>query len=265
MTKNDCYLGFVSDLKPGEVSRSLKGTTLKDFQKVCDAKMVTWFTLTKNSGLLLPYEEFTPSKELQSKDLIFKRIYRQLSQFRKCFLFTAEKDAWCFDLIKYLRRRGIWIAQIRDVQKIINASKNVVITKTEYFALLKALERKVTAFKPEVIVGLKQGGTLPASYCAQHLRCQKLNLVTKRYNGRRAVDLKIEGLEKMDVIEGRKVAVIDDLVDEGKTLAVALARLKERRPSALKPFVLLCKDGAEIEVEHVRKVPRRWVTFWYDA
>ena len=262
MTKNDCYLGFIGDLQPGEVGSALDDTALKDFKEECEKKMVTWFVLTKSAGLLLPYEIFKPPSSSQSKNLVFNKVLRQLSQFRKSFLFMPEEDRWCFELMKYLRSKGIWIAQINDLRKIVNTSKDVVVTKTEYFALLKALERKVAAFKPEVIVGLKKGGTLPAAYCAERLGCLLFNLSISRYHNRKPSTPVITG--SIPKVKGKRVAVIDDLIDEGKTMSVALAKLREGQPSALKPFVLLFKEGATLKVEYVRKVPRRWVTLWYD-
>jgi len=262
MIKNDCYLGFVDELHSGEVCQSLENTKLKGFRQKCDEEMVTWFVLTKNCGLILPYELYTPPKKSQPKYLIFNKTYHQLNQFRKCFVFMAQEDAWCFDLIRFLREKGIWIARIRDIQKIENAAKSITITRMEYFALLKALKRKVEAFKPEVIVGLKQGGTLPAAYCAEHLNCPLFNLKISRYNGRKPSTPVISN--NIPEVKGKRVAVIDDLVDEGKTVKTALTKLKERQPSALKPFVLLYKDGAEAKVEYIKKVPRRWLSFWYD-
>jgi hypoxanthine phosphoribosyltransferase len=105
------------------------------------------------------------------------------------------------------------------------------------------IEQAVAGTRP-VIVGCMVGGCVPLGMLATRLRCPlELDYVhATRYRG---------GTEGRDVhwlhrpalsLSGRTVIVVDDLLDEGKTLAAIIEDLAAESPRSIQTAVLVTKD-----------------------
>jgi hypoxanthine phosphoribosyltransferase len=65
-------------------------------------------------------------------------------------------------------------------------------------------------------------------------------------------------------IRGRKVLVVDDLVDQGDTMQVVKDYLSARDPALLEVAVLFKKPWTKIEPDHYLEVVDRWVVFPFE-
>ena len=60
-------------------------------------------------------------------------------------------------------------------------------------------------------------------------------------NGTRSGELRIEGLDNLD-IEGRDVLLVDDILETGKTILGVSEKLQKKNPRSLKTFLLVVKN-----------------------
>ncbi len=127
-----------------------------------------------------------------------------------------------------------------------------------------ALARAIRAarFRPDCIVTLLRGGMVPARLLADALAVSDLYAVRARaYEGTRPLGR--VAIEPIRVpLAGRRVLLVDDIVDSGATLREAVRRLRRRRPAALAMATLYRKLGAGAPEFSAAAVPAGvWVVF----
>ncbi|MBI2610807.1 phosphoribosyltransferase [Candidatus Kaiserbacteria bacterium] len=86
--------------------------------------------------------------------------------------------------------------------------------------LAKLLARKVRArkFRPDCIVGVTVGGLVPLALLAGELGTKDVATISVRsYGRRRKGKLRVTALPKVD-LRGKKVLLVDEIVDGGHTL-----------------------------------------------
>lgn len=104
-------------------------------------------------------------------------------------------------------------------------------------------------FKPDIIVGISRGGLVPARILSDMLDVKQVQVLGIRFYkriGEREESPELTQDITMD-IEGRKVLIVDDVADSGRSLAFAKEHLKgaaEIRTAALhhKPHSIIRPD-----------------------
>ena len=124
-----------------------------------------------------------------------------------------------------------------------------------------------SGFQPDAIVGIAIGGLVPATLLARALHVKDVTTITSRsYNEKdEQGELQISHVPRD--LEGKRVLLVDEIADSGKTLGAVAAILREKTGlKDLKTAVLVtntknCTLPADFSVMNVD----RWVDFPWDA
>jgi uncharacterized protein len=128
------------------------------------------------------------------------------------------------------------------------------------------LARRILAdgFVPEVVVAIARGGLLPAgaiSYGLGVKNCGALNV--EFYTGVGTVLDAPEVLPPaldIDYLEGRRVLLVDDVADSGRTLALAVDLLR-KRGADMRSVTLYIKPGTIATPDYWWKETPLWIDF----
>lgn len=137
-----------------------------------------------------------------------------------------------------------------------------VVSWQRMYSLCRKLAHSIldSGFRPEVIVAVARGGFVPARILCDCLEVHELA-------GIRVVHYGAGGEKKKQArlaaplntgIRGRKVLLVDDLVDTGETLKVASAYLETQGPADLRTAVMQIKITTEIKPEFSARTIRKW-------
>ncbi len=132
------------------------------------------------------------------------------------------------------------------------------------------LARRILAdgFVPEVVVAIARGGLLPAGAIAYGLgvkNCGALNV--EFYTGIGTVLDAPEVLPpELDIayLEGRRVLLVDDVADSGRTLALAVRMLQERGAD-LRSVVIYTKPTTIVQPDYAWRDTALWIDFPWSA
>lgn len=121
-----------------------------------------------------------------------------------------------------------------------------------------------SGFAPEIVVAIARGGLLLAGAVAYALdvkSCGALNV--EFYTG---VDARLDEpivlaphLDQ-DSLRNKKVLVVDDVSDSGRTLAMVVAMLG-RTGADVRSLCLYSKPGTILEPDFVWRITDRWINF----
>lgn len=107
----------------------------------------------------------------------------------------------------------------------------------------KNLVKKIddSDYNPDFIIGLSRGGLVPARLISDILQIKDLYSVkTEHWGITASVDGKARLTQPLQVpIEGKKVLVVDDITDTGKSLKIAFEHISNFSPSVVKTATLL--------------------------
>jgi len=127
------------------------------------------------------------------------------------------------------------------------------------------LVKKCAPFRPDTIVAIARGGvTLGHALCmALDIR----NLQTLRAESyddtRQREELTLHG--SCDFSDSKRVLIVDDIVDSGKTLAALLPLLRERHPGIeFRSASLFAKHSACMQPEYSLHEASDWIDFFWE-
>ena len=137
------------------------------------------------------------------------------------------------------------------------------INWTEYGNLADALAEKVRSNgeRYDLVIGIARGGVPVAMVVSDHLGV-KLDIINvKSYEGigERGRPRILSTLTES--IGGKKVLLVDDLVDQGDTMATVTEFLRGENPILLKTAVLFKKPWTRTEPDHFLEVVDKWIVF----
>ena len=140
------------------------------------------------------------------------------------------------------------------------------LTWEGYGEASRSLSRDILAagFVPEVVVALARGGLLPAGAIAYGLgikNCGAINV--EFYTGIGTVLDAPEVLPPaldLSYLEGRKVLLVDDVADSGRTLDLAVKLLVDRG-AEVRSVTIYTKPPTIIEPDFSWKRTDRWINF----
>ena len=136
--------------------------------------------------------------------------------------------------------------------------------KQIYSLLLKLAENILNSkFKPDIIVGVCRGGWIPARILSDLLEMPKLaNVTTQFYVG--ISETKHEPAITQPVslpVIGKKVLIVDDLADTGKSLKLVKLHLKNQGASEVRIATIYCKPWSITIPHYYEKETRQWIVF----
>lgn len=100
---------------------------------------------------------------------------------------------------------------------MIDATTPIVYSYDDFCAGISHISNQVkeSGFQPDYIVGVVRGGAIPASYLSHKL---KLPVVMVSWNTRDELGNDHNCWIPEDLHEGKKVLIVDDIVDGGETI-----------------------------------------------
>jgi hypothetical protein len=135
--------------------------------------------------------------------------------------------------------------------------------------MLLAQAQKIQSqyYKPEIIVGVARGGTIPARILTDLLETPKTGTIQIEFY----VDIAQTTLEpalKQTLTTqamGKKILLVDDIVDSGRSLRLAITYLQEQGASEIKSATLYQKPQSITTPDFYEKQTTGWVVFPWDT
>ena len=138
-------------------------------------------------------------------------------------------------------------------------------TWTQIYNLLLNQSRKIcsSSFKPEVIVGISRGGWLPARILSDLLENPNLaNVKVECYTGIAEPRSQPVLTQCVSInVSGKKVLVVDEVIDSGKSLQLATAHIIEQGAIEVKTATLYHKLRVAFKPDFCEKQTSCWVVF----
>ncbi len=131
--------------------------------------------------------------------------------------------------------------------------------------LATTLAERLAAFNVEAIVGIARAGLFPATAVACMLRREIYPVrVTRRLNDEVVYAQPIWKVDVSADVNGKVVAVIDEMADTGETLSLVAQRVSERGASQVITATLVAHSWAAPQPEVVALVTDALVIFPWD-
>jgi hypoxanthine phosphoribosyltransferase len=140
-----------------------------------------------------------------------------------------------------------------------------VPTWNQIYAMLSSQAEKIrrSGFKPDIIVGIARGGWVPARVQSDLLEIPDLAVVrVEFYLGvaeTRNEPVMTQGVS--EVVAGKKVLVVDDVADTGKSLQLVKEHIRQQGAVELRIATVYRKPFSIITPDYYEKETRRWVVF----
>jgi hypoxanthine phosphoribosyltransferase len=138
-------------------------------------------------------------------------------------------------------------------------------TWEKIYELLLNLASKIkkNGFKPEVIVGIARGGWPPARIMSDLLENPELaNVKAEFYLG--VAKTKNEPVITQPVsvsVRGKKILVVDDVADTGKSLRLVRSHLKEQGATDVKIATIYYKPWCVVTPDWYERETSHWIVF----
>ena len=140
------------------------------------------------------------------------------------------------------------------------------ISWSEYGNLTEALAEKVRADGKQfdLVVGIARGGIPVAMVVSDHLDVKVDFINVKSYSdiGKRTTPRIVSTLT--ETIDGKDVLLVDDLVDQGDTMAFVSHFLKGQKPKMLATAVLFKKPWSKTEPDYFLENVSEWIVFPFE-
>jgi len=140
------------------------------------------------------------------------------------------------------------------------------ISWSEYGNLAAALAEKVRANGKhyDLVVGIARGGIPVAMAVSDHLNVKIDFVNVKSYTdfGKRTAPRILSTLT--EDIEGKDILLVDDLVDQGDTLASMKKYLGDQKPRILDTAVMFKKPWSKTEPDYFLESVTEWVVFPFE-
>jgi hypoxanthine phosphoribosyltransferase len=136
--------------------------------------------------------------------------------------------------------------------------------KQIYSLLLQLAETiKKSDFRPDIIVGVARGGWIPARILSDLLQIPKLaNVTAQFYLGIAKTKHEPALTQPVSVsVKGKKVLVVDDLADTGKSLQLVNSHLKNQGASEVRTVAIYRKPWSITTPDYYEKETNKWIVF----
>src|SRR5712692_1217205 len=140
------------------------------------------------------------------------------------------------------------------------------ISWSEYGNLAEALAEKVRANVKnyDLVVGIARGGIPVAMVVSDHLDVKIDFINVKSYNdiGKRTAPRILSTL--IEGVAGKDVLLVDDLVDQGDTMAFLTRYLADQKPRSLETAVMFKKPWSKTEPNYYLETVTEWIVFPFE-
>jgi uncharacterized protein len=144
-----------------------------------------------------------------------------------------------------------------------------VPTWSQIYDLTLFLAQKIrsSGYRPQVIVGIIRGGMVPARVLADLLEVQQVATIQVEFYvniGKTAAEPVLkQGLAVP--VAGKRVLLVDDIADSGKSLQLALNYLQNQGAAEIRSATLYYKRKSVVEPSFFEKETGCWVVFPWET
>jgi len=133
-----------------------------------------------------------------------------------------------------------------------------------YELCLKLAKDVRKSFSPDVIVAVGRGGWIPARILSDALNIRELYSVKVEHWDIAETKENAEITQPLNVdVAGKRVLVVDDVTDTGKTMGVVVRHVKDLGASEVKTAVLHHKNTSSFMPDFVAEVLDEWIWVVY--
>ncbi len=121
-------------------------------------------------------------------------------------------------------------------------------------------------FIPDTIIAITRGGWIPARLLSDLLEVSNITTIRVEFylDLCRTRKKPILTQKLTEQIESKKILLVDDVADSGKSLQVAQNHILQKKPSTLKIATLYKKPQSKIEPNFYEKITKYWIIFPWD-
>lgn len=113
------------------------------------------------------------------------------------------------------------------------------ISWQDFFGICKGLALAVASYEPEIILGIIRAGMYPATLLSHFLRAEVYAIrVTRRYQDRIIHDTPQWMVRPPEEVRDKRVLIVDEICNEGKTLLLARDEVQKMGAKAVKSAVM---------------------------
>lgn len=135
----------------------------------------------------------------------------------------------------------------------------------DFETLSRQLAEMFARRKIETVVGIARGGLFPATAVAAALRCELYPVrLTRRLRDEVVYDSPVWHVPVSSLVEGKALAIIDDVCDTGETLALVAAQARELKAARVITAALIAHSWAEPPPDVSALVTDELVVFPWD-
>ena len=134
----------------------------------------------------------------------------------------------------------------------------------------RELARTIAAdgYQPEIVIAIARGGLLPAGHLAYALGLKLADAINVEFytdvHQTLPDPVLLEPMLDAEAIRGRRLLVVDDVADSGRTLALVLDLLRGMGAEA-RSAVLYAKPTSVVDPDFVWRRTDRWIVFPWSA
>ena len=151
--------------------------------------------------------------------------------------------------------------------RVANSVQYEIPTWNQIYDMLLTQAEKIQGYKPDLIVGIARGGLIPARILTDLLETPLLATIeVEFYLG--IAQTKAEPTLKQPLttpVRCKKILLVDDIADTGKTLQLAKSHLQNLGPSEIKIATLYLKLQSITKPDFYEKQTSNWVIFPWDT
>ena len=144
-----------------------------------------------------------------------------------------------------------------------------VPTWSQIYRMLLSQARKIRRddYKPDIIVGIARGGLVPLRVLADLLETRDMAVITIEYYLGIAQKSREPILKQClhTTLTSKKVLLVDDVSDGGRSLQLAKKHLEEQCAQQIKVATIYCKPGTLTTPDYFEKETNRWIVFPWEA
>lgn len=143
----------------------------------------------------------------------------------------------------------------------------VYVSWSRALRLCYRLARRISSsgYRPDVIVAIMRGGTVPALVLSDMLNVDSFYALRVKHWGIAEEVYTVPVVEQLPQgrVEGMRVLIVDEVADTGKTLEVALRELRSLRPREVRTAVIHLKPTSVVVPDYYAEKLDKWVWIFY--
>ncbi|MDO5726302.1 MAG: phosphoribosyltransferase [Bowdeniella nasicola] len=146
-----------------------------------------------------------------------------------------------------------------------------ILTWPDFGMASRALAQQIVndGFFPDLVVAVARGGLLPAGAVSYALGVKAMGTMNVEFYTDIAKTLAepvvLDPLMDTSTLPGKRVLVVDDVADSGKTLAKVLEIFREFNVADVRAAVIYTKPRSLVQPHYTWRETDRWITFPWSA